>query len=109
MLDSIIFSLLAIAILFFIGRLFYKDNKIEKEGIITTAEIIENRYISSNQTGGSKIFFILSYIDEKTNETKIIERTEIVPNFYSSQLQKGMRVKIKYLKENPSEMAFILE
>ncbi|MHA7848346.1 hypothetical protein [Serratia sp. D1N4] len=107
--NYIVISLLVIAAFLFIGRLFYKDSKIEKNGIITTAEIIENRYISSNQTGGSKIFFILSYTDETTHKPQIIKKTEIIPSFYSGQLQKGMKIKIKYLKENPNEMTFIFK
>lgn len=106
MTSFVLYAIIA-AVIAYIGYQFYRDSQIDKSGITTTAEILESRVISSNQQGSSNVFFVLSYVDSSTNENKTIRATETVPTFYASQLQVGMKVKIKYMKDNPDKMAFI--
>jgi len=108
-LKSIITSLTVVLIIIYIGYLFYKESKIERYGIITTASINESRSISSNENGSSNIFFVLSFTDDTTHEIRTVKLTKTISTFYASQLQAGMQVKIKYLKNDPKELSFIFK
>ncbi|MBW7984889.1 DUF3592 domain-containing protein [Enterobacillus tribolii] len=108
MTSFVIYTIIA-AVITYIGYQFFRDCQIDKNGVAAIAEILESRVISANQQGSSNVFFVLSFVDPFTHENKTIRGTETVPAFYASQLQAGMKVKIRYLKNMPDKMAFIFD
>ena len=85
-------------VLFFayIGRVFYKDNQIDKNGKSSIATIINSRQISSNTGGSINGEFLVKFINDKNEEETVMFR-ETIPQLYSPRVQPGENIKIKYL------------
>ncbi|MFI7100865.1 hypothetical protein ACIBK8_16020 [Streptomyces sp. NPDC050161] len=81
-----------------IVRLFIRDHRIETHGRDIQALVEAVRYLSSNDSGASTIWYRLSWQEDGT--TRQVEGRDTIPAFYSSRVQKGCVVTIKYLDDD---------
>lgn len=101
-------NLIAIVVLggFFIwiATLFYKDAKINKEGVLLNAKVLNMESVSSNENGSSNIRYKL--LVEFPDGQRIVESKNTISTFYAGQLEPGKEVKIKYLNDDNIRFVF---
>ena len=101
--DLIVFVTLG-GVVIWVVTLFYKDAKIENNGVVLAAKIINMSAVSANDNGSSNIRYKL--LVEFPEGPRLVEGKDTISTFYSSQLEPGKTIKIKYLDDNNLRFIF---
>ncbi|KAA9002636.1 hypothetical protein FJU30_03605 [Affinibrenneria salicis] len=105
---EIIVIFVIIGFCFYMGRDFYINNQINKNGVIATAKIIKAKHLSGNDGGSINGRFQVYFINEHGNEEELTFDTTI-PQLYAPRVQADMAIDIKYLPNDHSKALFIFK
>lgn len=98
MIEAIVVVIVLMGIVFQVGRVFYNDNRLDKQGVATTAVILESRQDSANNDGSINGVFLISFKNER-GEDEMTQFEETIQQLYASRVQPGETVDIKYLRQ----------